>query len=86
MSRLLWLLLVVLGLVLSPLRAWAAAIPALIAYDAPLRLLVTTRFETGPLLRNRTGESLQPQCPTCSNRQGGFLSGFGRAIRELFGP
>jgi hypothetical protein len=33
----------------------------------------------------RDVNSVQPQCPTCSNRQGGFLSGFGRAMRRLFG-
>jgi hypothetical protein len=33
----------------------------------------------------RDVNSVQPQRPTCSNRQGGFLSGFGRAMRRLFG-
>jgi hypothetical protein len=37
------------------------------------------------LTNMRDVSSVQPQCPTCSNRQGGFLSGFGRAMRSLFG-
>jgi RHS repeat-associated protein len=33
----------------------------------------------------RDVESVQPQCPSCSNKQGGFLSGFARAMKKLFG-
>lgn len=33
----------------------------------------------------RDVESVQSQCPSCSNQQGGFLASFGRAMRKLFG-
>jgi RHS repeat-associated protein len=37
------------------------------------------------LERMKSVEAVQPQCPTCSNRQGGFLAGFARAMKKLFG-
>ncbi len=33
----------------------------------------------------RDVNSVRPQCQDCSNQQGGFLSGFSRAMRKLFG-
>ena len=47
--------LVVLGLVLSTLRAVAATIPVLIAYDAAVRPWTTTQVETGSSLRREHG-------------------------------
>ncbi len=42
---------VVVGIVLSPVRAVAATIPTLIAYDAAVRPTTTTRVEAGPSRR-----------------------------------
>jgi hypothetical protein len=47
--------LLVLGIVLSPLRAVAATIPMLFAYDAAVVLAATARVETGPALRSERG-------------------------------
>jgi RHS repeat-associated protein len=30
-------------------------------------------------------DAVQPQCASCSNQQGGFLSGFSKAMKKLFG-
>jgi hypothetical protein len=54
-SRYLAPLLLVLGIVLSPLRAVAATIPVLIAYDATVRPIATARVEAGPSLRPERG-------------------------------
>ena len=50
-------LVVLLGIVLLPVRAVAATIPVLIAYDAPVRPTATTRVETGPSLRTEPGSA-----------------------------
>jgi hypothetical protein len=50
-------------------------------------LLVQEYYETGKIDtdRMRTKDALQPQCPSCSAQQGGYLSHYSRAIRELLG-
>jgi hypothetical protein len=37
------------------------------------------------LAQARSVDAVQPQCPTCSARQGGFLRGFSQAMKNLFG-
>jgi hypothetical protein len=51
-------LIVLLGIVLSPLRALAATIPMFIAYDAAVRSTATVGIEDGPSLRPDTARVL----------------------------
>jgi hypothetical protein len=30
-------------------------------------------------------DAVRPQCQNCSNQQGGYLSGFSKALKKLFG-
>ena len=49
--------------------------------------LVREWYETGAinLERMRALDAVQPMCPACSASQGGQLSWWSRAMRELFG-
>lgn len=49
--------------------------------------LVKERYETGSIdvRRMRSVDSVQPQCPACSARQGGQLSWYSRFMRSLLG-
>ncbi len=49
--------------------------------------LVTEYYRTGTidLAKMRSVEAVQPQCATCSARQGGFLSGFSKMMKDAFG-
>jgi filamentous hemagglutinin len=33
----------------------------------------------------RSTNAVEPQCPTCSNQQGGTLSNFSKKMKKLFG-
>jgi RHS repeat-associated protein len=50
--------------------------------------LVKEHYETGSIdkTRMRSTEAVQPQCPTCSNRQGAGMSRYSREMKENLGP
>lgn len=49
--------------------------------------LVEEHYETGGIdkQRMRSNDAVQPQCPTCSNRQGARLSQYSRQMKRLLG-
>lgn len=49
--------------------------------------LVKEHYETGKIdkQRMRSQDAVQPQCPTCSNAQGGRLSAYSRMMKRVFG-
>jgi RHS repeat-associated protein len=49
--------------------------------------LVKEHYRTGTIdkAKMRSPDSVQPQCPPCSNQQGGFLSNFAKQMKKLFG-
>jgi hypothetical protein len=49
--------------------------------------LVKEWYTTGSidLVRMRTLEAVQPQCPVCSNRQGAEMSRYSRIMKKVWG-
>jgi len=49
--------------------------------------LVKEYYETGKIDLNRMRDikSVQPQCPTCSNKQGGELSNYSKQMKQKYG-
>ncbi len=47
--------------------------------------LVVQHYRDGQVDKDQMHDvdAVQPMCPTCSNQQGGFLSGFSRAMKKL---
>ena len=49
--------------------------------------LVKEYYDKGAidLKKMRSLDAIQPQCPSCSNKQGGLLSGFSKLMKNIFG-
>ncbi len=49
--------------------------------------LVVEHYETGTIdkARMRSITAIQPECPTCSAKEGGLMAQFSKAMKELFG-
>jgi hypothetical protein len=49
--------------------------------------LVREYYRTGSIdqAKMRSLEAVEPHCPTCSAREGGFLSSFSKKMKEMFG-
>jgi hypothetical protein len=49
--------------------------------------LVKEHYRTGAIDKDkmRSPSAVQPQCPTCSNKQGGWLSNFSKQMKKVFG-
>jgi hypothetical protein len=49
--------------------------------------LVMEYYRNGEIDKTKMREksAVQPQCPTCSNRQGPYMKSFGQAMKKLFG-
>ena len=49
--------------------------------------LVVEYYRTGTIDTAKQGavSAVQPHCPSCSASQGGYLSNFGKRMKELFG-
>jgi RHS repeat-associated protein len=49
--------------------------------------LVREYYRTGSIdqAKMRSQNAVEPHCPTCSAREGGYLSGFSKRMKELFG-
>jgi hypothetical protein len=49
--------------------------------------LVVEHYTTGKINSQnmRSVEAVQPQCKSCSNQQGGYLSNFSKQMKQLFG-
>jgi hypothetical protein len=49
--------------------------------------LVREYYESGAIdaTRMRSPSAIQPECPTCSNQEGGFLSRFSKQVKKLLG-
>jgi hypothetical protein len=56
-------------------------------YANHIEPLVQQYYRTGTIdtAQMRSLDAVNAQCPTCSARQGGFMAGFSRFMRNLLG-